>query len=141
MLILVDTREQKAFFRVGIKRCTLNVGDYTTERLLNKFHIERKSLGDLYGTLIHNHPRFRREIIRARDRRTKLIMVVEGTHSDFINKRFPRGEQRKTPSTTLAKIIATIKRRYKIEIVFCKDRPTAIKKTLARLKQEEKFLR
>ena len=138
MTILVDTREQRPYWPSN--RRTLNVGDYTTESLLGKFHIERKSLQDLYGTLIHNHPRFRREIIRAEERGTVLVVVVEGSHDDFINKRFPKGDQRKCTKEVLTKIVATVRRRYKLEIIFCSNRERAKKKTLSLLKAWEKTL-
>jgi ERCC4-type nuclease len=140
MKILVDTREQTPFWKGAnvCRRCCLKEGDYTTELLLNVFHIERKSLQDLYGTLIHNHPRFRREILRAEERGLTLVVVVEGSYKDFVNKNFPRGHQRKTPTTTLKKIVATVKRRYELEIIFCGSRDKAKKKTFERLHLEER---
>lgn len=150
MIILVDTREQTPLFKPGrlyaswiagsfkVTRKTLNVGDYTTEILFGKFTIERKSLQDLYGTLIHNHARFRRAILRAESAGTKMVVVVEGTHSDFINKRFPRGKDRKVEPITLKRIIATVKRRYDLEIVFCSTILKAKKYTIKRLKHEER---
>lgn len=140
--ILVDTREQKPFFKteagiIANKFC-LKVGDYSTPMLLNRYHIERKSLQDLYGTLIQNHPRWRREVLRAEDHGIKLVVVVEGTHDDFINKRFPKGKDRKATTTSLEKMIATIRRRYQLEIFFCKSREHAFRKTLNLLKNEEK---
>lgn len=142
--IIVDTREQKPFWTRNqpskgylVRRGTLSVGDYTTQVLLGKFHIERKSLQDLYGTLIHNHPRFRREIIRSEEKGIRLVVVVEGSHSDFINKKFPRGDQRKCTKETLKKIVATVRRRYDLEISFCKDRAKAISTVMRRLKREE----
>lgn len=142
MKILVDTREQKAFWtsKATCIRTCLKEGDYTTTLLLNKFHIERKSLQDLYGTIIQGHARFRREILRAEAKGLTLVVVVEGTHKDFVNKNFPRGDQRKTPTTTLTKIVATIKRRYGLEIIFCKNRTQAKAKTFKRLRYEEKKL-
>lgn len=137
MVVLVDTREQQPFFKRGCKRICLKEGDYTTELLLNKFHIERKSLQDLYSTIIHNHARFRREIIRAELRDMHLVVVVEGTYANFVNKKFPKGNERKTTTIVLRKIIATIKRRYGLEIIFCKNRLVAKNKTLNRLRYEE----
>lgn len=140
--ILVDTREQKPFFKTEGKiianKFYLKVGDYSTPLLLNRYHIERKSLQDLYGTLTRDHPRWRREVLRALDNGIKLVVVVEGTHDDFINKRFPKGHERKTTTTSLQKQVATIRRRYELEIFFCKDRDCAKKKALKLLSNEEK---
>lgn len=138
MKIIVDTREQRPFFKRGVIRKALCVGDYSTTILIDSFSIERKSLQDLYGTLIQSHPRFRRQIIRAEDRGINMVMVVEGTHDDFINKRFPRGSDRKAKKETLRKIIATIRRRYELEIIFCKNVARAKKVTLKRLMYEER---
>jgi len=140
MKIIVDTREQRPFFKRGVVRRTLNVGDYSTLTLEKCFAIERKSLQDLYRTLIHNHPRFRRQIIRAIDRGITMVMVVEGTYKDFVNKNFPRGSDRKCKPETLKKIISTVKRRYAIEIIFCKNVIKAKQFTLNRLKYEERKL-
>lgn len=60
MTILVDTREQKPYW--DINRTTLIVGDYTTKKLKNIYHIERKSLQDLYGTLTSGNNRFKYEL-------------------------------------------------------------------------------
>jgi ERCC4-type nuclease len=147
MIILVDTREQKPFWHrspngMRLQHACLKVGDYTTATLLNKFHIERKSLCDLYSTLIHSHPRFRREILRAGASRCRLVVVVEGSYSDFINKNFRKGEERKATTAVLRKIIATVRRRYGLEIIFCKNRECARKMALKRLiKEERKMIR
>lgn len=148
MVVLVDTREQIPFWkpaglRAGIvaRRIALNVGDYTTPLLLGKVHIERKSLCDLYGTLINSHPRFRREVLRAALAKTKLVVVVEGSHADFINKKFPRGSERKAPTQVLKKIIVTIKKRYGLEIIFCRSRLKAQATTLRILRCEERKLK
>lgn len=151
MTVIVDTREQQPFYPCklyikisggyDVERRTLNVGDYTTINLLRSFAIERKSLQDLYGTVVQRHARFRREIIRAEERGVTLVVVVEGTHNEFINKKFPRGNDRKTKPETLRKIVQTIKNRYGIEFKFCKNRETAKIFTLKRLLYEERKLK
>lgn len=154
MHIIYDSREQQPFFKLkpphptmvmlgtkfSVFRRGLNVGDYTTTNLLFSFAIERKSLQDLYGTIVQRHPAFRREILRAEKQGIKLVVVVEGTHNQFINKKFPYGDRRKTSSETLKKIIRTIKDRYELEFIFCKDRADARIKTLKRLIYEERKL-
>ena len=121
MNILQDTREQLPLFKEAVTQ-TISEGDYTTDKLLGKFHIERKSLSDLYGTLIQGHARFKREILRAKEKNIKLVVYVEGTRSDFIMKRFPMGWKRKMKPGVLSKIIDTMSEKYDLEFVFCQDR-------------------
>jgi ERCC4-type nuclease len=59
-VVLVDTREQLplSFERfpnwiAGERRATLKTGDYTVEGMETALVLERKSLGDLIGTLMH----------------------------------------------------------------------------------------
>lgn len=138
MLILVDSREQKPYWSgSACARTALCVGDYTTATLLNCFHIERKSLQDLYGTLVQDHPRFRREVIRAQDAKITLVVFVEGTRDAYINKRFPRGDQRKARPEMLDKMIDTIQERYDLEIVWTSGRADCLRKVFTRLKKEE----
>jgi len=139
MLILVDSREQLPYWKGSqCARTALLVGDYTTAKLLNLFHIERKSMADLYGTIIQGHSRFRREILRSYENKTTLVVYVEGSKKDFVAKKFPRGQDRKIESKTLEKICNSIALRYNLEIVWCKDREDCRVKVLKRLKVEER---
>lgn len=123
------------------KRLTLVVGDYTTDRLYGKFHVERKSLQDLYGTIIQGHVRFRNELIRAQVYGIKLAMFIEGTRKDFINKKFPRGHERQATPQKLDRILTTIEDRYKCEMIFCTSRRNLKQKMYERFKREEKQLK
>jgi ERCC4-type nuclease len=124
-MIIVDTREQKplwdpAVFNVIKKK--LDEGDYTTEDLYNKAHIERKSGIDLYGSIIQGHTRFKKEILRAIDKKIKFAIFVECPEKMFYSKRFTGGYRLKAPSSQLRKIVATMKERYSLEFVWCEDR-------------------
>jgi len=89
--IIRDTREQKGKgwnFRAsancyGQKVQKLDVGDYTVEGMEDILMIERKTLGDLWGTLgpQKNYQRFLREMDRAKDHRIKFL-IVEATLAD-----------------------------------------------------------
>lgn len=141
MTIIADTREQKPVWNHLKGECSrsgLLVGDYTTRKLLDKFHIERKSPQDLYSTLTHAHARFRNELIRAEVNGIVLVMFVECSRDNFVNKVFPGGSMRKCESTTLEKIVSTVERRYKLEIVWCNDRDVLKNKILKRLRKEER---
>jgi ERCC4-type nuclease len=142
MKIIVDTREQLPLWVIGnkiIKRKLL-VGDYSTELLEHSFCIERKSGADLYGSILQNHVRFRKELVRAKVNKIKLVIYVECCKKDFELKKFPGGERRKCPGETLIKIITTISQRHNVEVVWCANRQALVKKVLTRLRREEKLL-
>ena len=132
MLLIVDTREQLPLFTKGCARMALNVGDYTTADLLNKFHVERKSGADLYGTLTKGNVRFRKELIRAKDAGIELVVLVEQSRENFIAKKFPRGKERLFPSEGLRKMIATFEQKYGLQFYWCRSR-SAAKAKLIRL--------
>lgn len=124
-MIIIDTREQKPLWnpkRFEVKIQKLDEGDYTTEELLNKAHVERKSGIDLYGSLIQGHKRFAAEIQRAIEKDLSFAVFVECTEKKFIAKRFEGGYRLKTKPKVLAKIIKTFTSRYPVEFVWCKDR-------------------
>lgn len=89
--IIRDTREQKGkgwIFRAssncwGQKVEKLDVGDYTVEGLEEVLMIERKTIGDLWGTLGNkkNYERFLREMKRAKDHKLKFL-IIEGSLVD-----------------------------------------------------------
>jgi len=124
-LIIIDTREQKPLWdplNFKVKREKLDEGDYTTEDLLGKAHIERKSGIDLYGSLIQNHKRFAAEIQRAIEKDLSFAVFVECTEKTFVAKRFKGGSRLKVEPKVLAKIVKTFISRYPVEFVWCKDR-------------------
>ncbi len=139
MKIYVDNREQRPILDGEPK--TLNVGDYTTKLLFNKFHIERKSLSDLYGTLTTGNSRFKYELFRAAWHSINIEVHVEGTFDDFINKRFAKGNERKFPSEGLERLIKTFEKRYFLKFYFHAGRPASKKAILARLAAEVKALK
>ncbi len=134
MRVIIDTREQKPLmFDKSIKQ-TLLVGDYTTAKHLNKLHIERKSPGDLYGTLLAGHVRFRKEVKRAIANDIILIVIVECSASDFYDKKWPGAKYCKVPSKTLNNIIRSMTIKYKLKFIWCKDRDAMTKRIIKLLK-------
>ena len=124
-MIIIDTREQKPLWDESdfkVKKLKLDEGDYTTEKLLNIAHIERKSGIDLYGSLIQNHKRFSAEIQRAIEKDLSFAIFVECTEEEFISKSFKGGDRLQVKSEVLAKIIKTFQERYPIDFIWCKDR-------------------
>ncbi|MDP3520859.1 MAG: ERCC4 domain-containing protein [Hydrogenophaga sp.] len=87
-VILTDTREQSpldlARFKnwiAGQRVATLPTGDYTVEGMEGVVCMERKSLPDLVGTLMHNRQRFFREMERMQEFQYRCILV-EASYED-----------------------------------------------------------
>jgi ERCC4-type nuclease len=124
-MIIVDTREQLPLWdpiNFKIVRKKLDEGDYTTEKLYNIAHIERKSPMDFYGSLIQGHKRFSREIQRAIEKDLSFAIFVECTEKKFTSMKFKGAFRLKTKPATLKKIVDTFQERYPIRIVWCKNR-------------------
>lgn len=90
--IIRDTREKKGkgwHFRAsanceGMEVIKLDVGDYTIKGLEGILMIERKTIGDLWGTLGNptNYRRFLREIKRAEKHPYKFL-IIEASLADI----------------------------------------------------------
>ena len=124
-MIIIDTREQKPIWDpelFEVIKQKLDEGDYTTEKLLNKAHIERKSGIDLYGSLIQNHKRFAAEIQRAIEKDLTFAVFVECSEEEFVTKKFKGGYRLRTKVRVLRKIVDTFQERYPIQFVWCENR-------------------
>jgi len=85
--ILCDTREQTPLkfshpYISKVAKKKLDFGDYGCK--FRDGHIvpiffERKSIGDLYGTMGTGYKRFKREIIRSQQAKSTLFIIVEGS--------------------------------------------------------------
>lgn len=64
MAVVVDSREQAPYSWPGVAtiRAALPAGDYSVQGLEARVAIERKSLGDAYGTFGRGRARFEREL-------------------------------------------------------------------------------
>jgi hypothetical protein len=85
--VLIDTREQKPLtFRFSLKTQSeaLPFGDYklNDDAFTRNCYIERKAVGDLYGTMTSGLERFHKEIQRAKDACAYLVIVVEGNFEE-----------------------------------------------------------
>lgn len=82
--ILIDTREQLPLkFDCQTIVTKLDHGDYTTRSNYNGLFIERKSLVDLCGTLSQGYQRFQKELDRAAEMSTYLVITVEAPLSEL----------------------------------------------------------
>lgn len=104
--ILIDTREQRPFMfpaeRFTTVRGTLRTGDYSIVGLEDRVCLERKSIGDLVQTLIHDALRFRKELVRMSGFDVAAI-VVECNVDDIKAKRY---ESEANPESVLGKVHA-----------------------------------
>jgi ERCC4-type nuclease len=85
--VLIDTREQRPLrFReelgVDCGGATLPTGDYSVRGFTHLIALERKSIGDLVGTLSQGRARFEEELDRLAEYRWKAILI-EGDQADI----------------------------------------------------------
>lgn len=139
MKIITDTREQLPYWTTTKKK--LGVGDYTTSKLENVFHIERKSLQDLYGTLVQGNGRFKYELFRAAYHSIIIEVYVEGTYEQFVNKQFPKGNERKFSTHGLQELIKTFTKRYHLTFHWHTSRQNCKASVEKRLLLEENKLK
>ena len=126
MIILIDSREQLPIdfshkYIESIETMKLTVGDYAVrfkDGHIPNIRFERKSIGDLFGTLGAGYKRFKRELIRALENELKLVIIIEGNLSKIL-----KGNIYSTlEGDTIVKKLFTLKTRYNIDFVCCKDR-------------------
>lgn len=139
MKIIFDTREQLPLYELGpkVRATKLEVGDYTTERLINKYHIERKSPQDLYGSIIQGHDRFKRMLLLAKELGIQLSIYVECPEATFFNKEFARAKQLQVSGEQLRKMLTTMKERYDFDIVWCNGREDMMEQVARRFRLKE----
>jgi len=86
--IYIDTREKMPlkFKGVPTEFRALKYGDYgfSDEEASCKCYVERKSVGDFIGTLSGGYERFKREIERAGEQESYLVILVEETLSNCL---------------------------------------------------------
>lgn len=132
MKLYVDTREQLPLeFEVDgvvteVIRTKLPYGDYAGAwEDKNGKHIEfmpiifeRKTLGDLYGTLGKGMERFKKEIARADEDGVKLIIIVEACLAEVLNGY----EHSKMEGDSIIKTMMTLWVKHDIPHILCNDR-------------------
>ena len=126
MILLQDTREKTPLEIVdpevcSVKICKLEVGDYCVEHENGEISatcFERKSLADLFGSLSANYPRFKEEVMRAKELGITLILIVECSFTKVLG-----GYKHSTVSgVSILKTMFSLWARYGVFPVFCKDR-------------------
>ena len=126
MIIIQDTREQNPLIFISpeiteIKITKLIVGDYSAilaDGYRSQTIFERKSIGDVFGTLTKDYSRFKEEVLRAKDNGITLIIIIEGSLSKVLSGFKHSGVK----GISIIKTLFTLWVRYGIHPVFCKDR-------------------
>lgn len=130
--ILVDTREQTPWEFENVyfhgekrtfptRRATLKSGDYTLEGLESFAAIERKSLTDFLSSITRGRYRFKREMERLADFRSKAIIVEQPLDDAFNAREFGS----LVNPDSIAGTIASWGARYGIQFLFCRNRASA----------------
>ena len=132
MKLYIDTREQLPLeFSVDgviteVIRTKLPYGDYAgawedkdgKHIEFMPIFFERKSLGDLYGTLGKGMERFRRELQRAKEDKVQLIIIVEACLSEVRNGY----EHSKMEGDSILKTLFTLWVKHDVPHILCNDR-------------------
>ncbi len=119
--IVVDTREQLPLWTKKIERKKLDIGDYSIKGYENQIAIERKSLGDLFGTLSGGHKRFKKELMKSLGLEYFAI-VIDGTYTQIQKKDFKGSYFSRMKGYVILKILFTLHVKYRINVFFASNR-------------------
>ena len=123
--LLVDSREQLPLeFRQGvfdeIEVKGLEFADYSLEIEGTKVPImfERKSLGDLYGTMGTGYKRFKEEMRKAKEADCHLFLLIEASMQEV----WKGYEHSSVSGDSMLKKLAMLRVRYDLEVHFFNGR-------------------
>lgn len=122
--VIVDTREKRPLdfdaAKVDSMRGTLPTGDYSVQGLESKVCIERKSLEDLVNTVVHDRPRFERELERMRSFDFKAVLI-EASLADVRDHRY---RSQASPASIFGSVMC-MHVDYGVPFIWCHDRAIA----------------
>lgn len=137
-VLICDTREQKELdIDMPVVDLKLDVGDYgLAGKHDNKIYIERKSLNDFAGTLSGGFERFEKEIKRAKESGSYLILLVEADINQALGFNYlPQMKFTKATPAHVFKNLRELLHKYdNIQPLFVKNRKIAaetVKKLLS----------
>src|SRR5262245_37537530 len=73
--IAADEEQGGGIWRVHTVRQCLPSGDYSLDCYASKIAVERKSIADLFGTIVHGRDRFVRELERLNEMNFAAVVV------------------------------------------------------------------
>ena len=124
-IVIVDTREGNPFtfqslpnWIGGILRGTLRTGDYTIQGMEALLSLERKSLEDLVGTLMHRRNQFLNECEQMQQYLYRVILV-EASYEE-INSPYgpPLGEYSAAHPNGVSGSLDAVEARYGIPVIY-----------------------
>lgn len=114
--IICDSREQKPFNLEGKKKKVkaLKFGDYALSGKFNQnIYIERKGPSDFVGTLSKGFIRFEKEIIRAKEKNSYIIVLVESSIGEMLGFNYlPQFKWVKTNPSHIFKNVRDLLHKY-----------------------------
>lgn len=136
MTIIRDSREKDGSgwkFRAsancnGMEIAKLETGDYSLKGFENLVMIERKSITDLWGSLVQGRERFMREMERAKAYPIRYI-VIEGTMADVMGG----CRYSKVPPTTIMANLTSLEVKYGVHVIYTSKRPDISQEYVRRL--------
>lgn len=122
--IVIDTREIEPYgFDCATVHRKLDAGDYSVDGLETTVAVERKSLKDFAGTVIHHFERFAAELDRLSGLDAACI-VVEADLDTVLRGR-AAAELRGVRPASLLGTAVHIGLRWRVPVFWCGSRPTA----------------
>jgi len=127
--IIIDTRERKPWSftpetdNATATSGTLSTGDYSVRGYETKICVERKSLLDWVGTIVHHQERFRKEISRMKTYERSYI-IIECTINDICERKYEvDGVHRNIEPKRIIEMTLGIMDYYPhVQIIFADDR-------------------
>jgi ERCC4-type nuclease len=104
----------------------LDFGDYAcmfNDSSISSTVFERKSLGDLFGTMGKGYKRFKKEIERCKETECKMVLIIEGSITTVLKGT----KYSKLKGHSVLMKLFTLWHRYNVLPVFCKDRAEVVR--------------
>ena len=126
MVILCDTREQLPLkfshpYITEVAKKKLDFGDYGCkfrDGHVVPIYFERKSIGDLYGTMGKGYKRFKKEMLRSQEAKATLFIIVEGALTE-VGKGYKHS---KIYGRSMKQKLFTLWLRYGVQTIFTTSR-------------------
>ena len=131
--IVIDSREQQPYtFACEVVKARLDAGDYSVVGFEQRVAVERKSLRDFVGTVIHDFDRFARELQRLSAMEAACI-VVEADLTAVLCGQHAEALRAVAPQSLLG-ASTYIGVKYRVPVYWCGSRPGAVRFTDAYLR-------
>jgi len=122
--IVIDTREQQPYgFPCATVRRKLDAGDYSVAGRESQIAVERKSLADFVGSVIHDGERFHAELEQLASL-THACIVVEAD-LDAVLRGLRQSELRLVAPRAVLGAALQISIRYRVPVQWCGSRQAA----------------